>query len=141
MRPRMEGGETSDTYMGESSETAADGDAAEKSRADEERKAWRRGRGHRGEREQHRNPHQHALAAEAIGEPARGKRAQHAAEQQGTERPSQTDVAEREVPREERAGSGNDGDIESEEQAPERGRARQKNHIAQVRGFRHELPV
>ena len=133
MRPRMEGGETSDTYMGESSETPP---TAMPPRNRAQMKSVKLGASAVATEvsaNSDSNPHQHALAAEAIGEAAGGKRAQHAAEEQRAEGPSQADVAEREMPRQKRARAGDDGDIKSEKQAAECSSTREKDYVRRFR--------
>jgi hypothetical protein len=130
-------------YMGDTTEAAPTARPPRKRAAANIAKlgasAVRRRRGEHGGDE-----HEDFPAAEDVGHPAGHGRTCDAAEQQRAEPPTQLQFAEMEVLLDERAGSGDDGDVKSEQQAAQRGRQGEKQKIGRpdftILRFGHGLP-
>ena len=86
-----------------------------------------------------RDPQQHVTAAVAIAHSAGNGGAERAAEQQRAERDAQAEIAELEMPGQERARAADDGDVEPEQQAAGRGGAGEEQDVAQVHGSAYSL--
>ena len=140
MRPRSEGGETSATYIGERMDAPPTAsppmkrastkvvklgaipvamEVAENSIATHNRML--------------------RLPYRLVTPPGHG-RADHAAEQERTEGPSQAQVVQSKVLGQEGAGAGNDGDVEAEEQSPQRRRGSQEDQIPKIDFSGQETP-
>ena len=113
---------------GRKQRNAAHGQASDKTGENKNCEAWGKCGGDGRDHKQERHPNQHALAAIAVREPAGNIRSQHATEEQGTEGPSKAEIAEPEAPRKKGSRASNDGDIEPEKQAAQRGNRRHEQH-------------